>query len=369
MKVLTIVGTRPELIKLSQVIKKLDTTCEHILVHTGQNYDYELNEVFFKDLGIRKPDYFLECAEENFAYTISNIIRKSYDLLLKVKPDAFLIYGDTNSCLSVMSAKRLKIPIFHMEAGNRCFDERVPEEINRKIVDHLSDINLTISDHAKSYLEKEGLPPNRIIKVGSSMDEVLNIQKKQINESIIVDKLGLTNNGYFVVSIHREENVDSEDKLTSIVESLNEITTVFNKVAIFSIHPRTKMRLKQFNLESKLNDKVIKMKPLGFNDYIKLQKDSFCTISDSGTISEEASLLNFPAITIRETHERPEAMDEGTIIMSGLDKKNIVNSIKVVTSNLNFQVTKDYISPSLSSKIIKIIFSYTDYVNTYVWRK
>ena len=333
MKVMTIVGTRPEIIRLSSTIKTLDNCCEHILVHTGQNYDFELNEIFFKDLDLRDPDYFLEAAGKNSCDTVGNVISKSYELMKKIMPDAVLVLGDTNSCMSIYAAKRLKIPTFHMEAGNRCFDQRVPEEINRKMIDHLSDINLTISDHAKSYLEKEGLPPNRIIKVGSSMDEVLNIQKKQINESIIVDKLGLTNNGYFVVSIHREENVDSEDKLTSIVESLNEITTVFNKVAIFSIHPRTKMRLKQFNLESKLNDKVIKMKPLGFNDYIKLQKDSFCTISDSGTISEEASLLNFPAITIRETHERPEAMDEGTIIMSGLDKKNIVNSIKVVTSN------------------------------------
>lgn len=369
MKVLTIVGTRPEIIKLSQVIKKLDLTCEHVLAHTGQNFDYELNEVFFKDLAIRKPDFFLECAEENFAHTISNIIKKSYDLMIKVKPDAFLIYGDTNSCLSALSAKRLKIPIFHMEAGNRCFDERVPEEINRKIIDHLSDINLTISDHAKTYLEKEGISGNKIIKVGSSMDEVLNVQKSHINQSNILEKLLLKSNNYFVVSLHREENVDSKNKLKTIVESINEIITKFNKEVVFSIHPRTKKRLKQFKLDHILSERVIRMKPLGFNDYIKLQKESFCTISDSGTISEEASLLNFPAITIRETHERPEAMDEGTIIMSGLNKKNIVDSVHIVTKNRDYQITSDYISPNLSSKVLKIIFSYTSYINTQVWRK
>lgn len=369
MKVLTIVGTRPELIKLSQVIKKLDTHCEHILAHTGQNFDYELNEVFFEDLEIRKPDYFLECADVNFAYTIANVIKKTFDLVNEVKPDAILIYGDTNSCLSVIPAKRLKVPVFHMEAGNRCFDQNVPEELNRKIVDHLSDINMPISDHARDYLINEGIAPNTIIKVGSSMFEVLQCQLPKIKESTILERLNLEANKYFVVSLHREENVDSREKLIILIDSLNAVCEHFKMDMIFSIHPRTQKKLIEFNLDSTLHYRIHKSKPLGFNDYIKLQKDSFCTISDSGTISEEASILNFPAITIRETHERPEAMDEGTIIMSGLNKEHVLDSIKVATENKNFSKTMDYFTENLSSKVVKIIFSYTHYVNKYIWKK
>ena len=369
MKVLTIVGTRPELIKLSQVIKKLDKSTHHVLAHTGQNHDFELNEVFFKDLSIRKPNYFLNCAKNNFAYTIANIIKKTYDLIKEIKPDAILIYGDTNSCLSVIAAKRMKIPVFHMEAGNRCFDERVPEELNRKIVDHLSDINMPISDHAKKYLENEGISPNTIIKVGSSMYEVLKVQEKEINKSKILNELKLVKSKYFVVSLHREENVDTFEKLKSIVSILNSVVVEYDFSIVFSIHPRTKKRLKEFDLLGEMNSKIIKMKPLGFNDYIKLQKDAACTISDSGTISEESSILKFPAITIRESHERPEAMDEGTVIMSGLNCDNVLKSIKIAMEDTNFDITKDYKVENLSSKIIKIILSYTHYVNNFIWKK
>ena len=369
MKVLTIVGTRPELIKLSQVIKKLDIHCDHILAHTGQNFDYELNEVFFEDLEIRKPDYFLDCADVNFAYTIANVIKKTFDLVNEVKPDAVLIYGDTNSCLSVIPAKRLKVPIFHMEAGNRCFDQRVPEELNRKIVDHLSDINLPISDHARDYLKREGIAPNTIIKVGSSMFEVIEKQLPKIDSSTILDQLGVVDNNYFVVSLHREENVDSKEKLILLIDSLNFICEYFNMELIFSIHPRTQKKITEYKLDEIMDARIRKMKPLGFNDYIKLQKHSFCTISDSGTISEEASILNFPAITIRETHERPEAMDEGTIIMTGLNKEHVLDSIKVATQQKNFSKTNDYFTKNLSSKIVKIIFSYTHYVNNFTWKK
>ena len=371
MKIATIVGTRPELIKLSSVIKQLDEKCNHFLIHTGQNFDFELNEIFFKDLNIRKPDVFLEVAEENFAYTISKIIKKSYDILIKEKPDAVLVYGDTNSCLCVIVAKRLKIPVFHMEAGNRCFDQRVPEELNRKIVDHLSDINMPISDHARKYLEAEGILPETIIKVGSSMTEVLNNQKKYINESKILNKLNLKEKEYIVVSLHREENVDSIDNLTNIINSLNQIIDVFKKKIFFSIHPRTKNKLISFGLQKKLSKDVLQSKPLGFNDYIKLQQNSFCVISDSGTISEESSILKFPAITIRQSHERPEAMDEGTVIMTGFNQKNIIDSIKIVTSldvkSLN--TVSDYKTENVSQKVIKIIFSYVDYVNRNVWKK
>lgn len=369
MKVVTLVGTRPELIKLSQVIKKLDLLCDHTLIHTGQNYDYELNEVFFKDLEIRKPDYFLEAVGENLGHTIGNIISKSFDILEKIKPDAFLIYGDTNSCLGALSAKRLKIPIFHMEAGNRCFDLRVPEEINRKIVDHISDINMTISENARDYLISEGLEANKVIKVGSSMLEVLEIQKEKIERSNILEDLKVKNKEYFAVSLHREENVDSKEKIELILDTLNKVVETYQKKIVFSLHPRTRKRVQDFGLAHKLGDNFIILKPLGFNDYIKLQTNAYCTISDSGTISEESSLLRFPAITIREAHERPEAMEEGTIIMTGLNEKNIIDSINVVTSLNEFEVTRDYNTKFLSSKIIKIIFSYTKYINTFVWKK
>ena len=371
MKIATIVGTRPELIKLSEVIKKLDTVCEHLLIHTGQNFDFELNEIFFEDLEIRKPDIFLDASGENFAYTISQIISKSYDVLVKESPDAILLYGDTNSCLSVIVAKRLKIPVFHMEAGNRCFDERVPEELNRKIVDHLSDINMPISDHARKYLEREGILPETIIKIGSSMPEVINSQKNKINSSKILSKLKLKENDFIVVSLHREENVDSLENLSMIVNSLNEIVKVFKKKIIFSIHPRTKNKLISFGLLEKLSNNIIQSKPLGFNDYIKLQLTSFCVISDSGTISEECSILNFPAITIRQSHERPEAMDEGTVIMTGFEKQNIIDSIKIVTSPQSKRIitANDYLVENVSEKVVRVIFSYVDYINRNVWKK
>lgn len=371
MKIATIVGTRPELIKLSAVIKKLDTVCDHLLIHTGQNFDFELNEIFFKDLDIRNPNIFLEAAGDNFAYTISQIISKSYDVLVKERPDAILLYGDTNSCLSVIVAKRLKIPVFHMEAGNRCFDERVPEELNRKIVDHLSDINMPISDHARKYMEREGIPPETIIKIGSSMPEVLNNQNKKINSSNILSKLNLKEKDFIVVSLHREENVDGLNILTNIVSSINEIVKVYKKKVIFSIHPRTKKKLISFGLEDKLSSDVIQSKPLGFNDYIKLQQTSFCVISDSGTISEESSILKFPAITIRQSHERPEAMDEGTVIMTGFNKQNIIDSIKIVTSIDASQIntTLDYMPENVSEKVVRIMFSYVDYINRNVWKK
>ena len=371
MKIATIVGTRPELIKLSAVIKKLDSVCDHILIHTGQNFDFELNQIFFDDLGIRKPDIFLDAAGENFAYTISKIISKSYDTLVAKKPDAILLYGDTNSCISVIVAKRLKIPVFHMEAGNRCFDERVPEELNRKIVDHLSDINMPISDHARNYLEREGILPETIIKIGSSMPEVLNNQMNKIKSSDILSKLNLKEGEFFVVSLHREENVDSNDNLTNIINTLNEIVKVFKKKVIFSIHPRTKNKIISFGLDKVLSNDIIQSKPLGFNDYIQLQISSFCVISDSGTISEESSILKFPAITIRQSHERPEAMDEGTVIMTGFNKINILDSINIVTRfNAKKIITaKDYTSENISEKVVRIIFSYVDYINRNIWKK
>lgn len=364
---MTIVGTRPEIIKLSQVIKELDLYTEHILVHTGQNYDYELNEIFFEEMGIRKPDIFMNSAGKTAAETIGNVISKSDELFKKNKPDALLIYGDTNSCLSVISAKRNKIPVFHMEAGNRCFDQRVPEEINRKIVDHLSDINLTITEHARKYLIAEGIRPETIIKVGSSMKEVLRENRELINQSDILNKLNLTTKKYFVLSAHREENIDNLNNFTNLVNSLNAICEQYQIPIIFSCHPRTQKLLME--KEIKLHELVKISKPLGFFDYIKLQQNAFCVISDSGTITEESSLLGFPAITIREAHERPEGMDEGTLIMSGLKKENVLNSIKIVTNQIGkIDVVKDYDVDYLAQKIVKIIASYTEYVNKNTWK-
>ncbi len=371
MKIATIVGTRPELIKLSMVIKKLDKHSEHCLIHTGQNFDFELNQVFFEDLGIREPDYFLEAAQENFAYTISSIISKSYDVLKKVNPDALLVYGDTNSCLSVIVAKRLKIPVFHMESGNRCFDQRVPEELNRKVVDHLSDINLSISEHARKYMEDEGIRPETIIKIGSSMPEVLKHQKQKISNSKILDNYKLKPRNYFVVSIHREENVDDESNLRTLVDAINAIVDQYGYKIIFSIHPRTQNNLNKLELDKKLNPEVIKLKPLGFNDYIKLQLNSFCVISDSGTVSEESSILKFPAVTVRQAHERPEAMDEGTLIMTGLSCENIIDSVRIVTDpeRLSINIAEDYSCENVSEKVIRIIYSYVDYINRNTWKK
>lgn len=366
MKVMTIVGTRPEIIKLACVIPALDEFTEHTLVHTGQNYDYELNEIFFSGMGIRKPDIFMNAAGENAAETIGNVIKMSDELFKQHKPDALLVYGDTNSCLSVISAKRNKIPVFHMEAGNRCFDQRVPEEINRKIVDHLSDINMTITEHARRYLVAEGIPAETVIKTGSSMKEVLEKNKESIDKSDVLNKLGLKEKEYFLLSTHREENLDNEKNFNDLIDSINAICETYKYPVIFSVHPRTQKVIDGKGI--KLHELVKTMKPLGFADYVKLQQNAFCVISDSGTITEESSLLGFPAITVRQAHERPEGMDEGTLIMTGLDKQTILNSIKIVIST-RMPIVKDYDADLVSQKVVRIIMSYTDYINRTVWHK
>jgi len=372
-KVMTIIGTRPEIIKLSRVIAELEKYTEHILVHSGQNYDYELNEVFFQEMGIEKPDYFLNAAADNAAETIANVISKSDKLLDEVKPDAVLLYGDTNSCLSVISAKRRKIPVFHMEAGNRCFDQRVPEEINRKIVDQLSDINMVLTEHARRYLIAEGIRPETVIKTGSSMLEVLNYHKEEIENSDVLNRLGLKEKEFFIVSIHREENVDSEQNFHDLLESLNKIAQTYGKRIIVSTHPRTRKKLEVMD-DKMFNPLIEFMKPLGFFDYIALQKNAYCAISDSGTITEESSILNFPAITIRQAHERPEGMDEGTLIMSGLKSDDILLAIDIVTAQWNenpdiIHLVKDYDTDNVSKKVVRIIVSYIDYINRTVWRE
>jgi len=373
LKVMTIVGTRPEIIKLSRVMAELDKYTEHIIVHTGQNFDYELNEIFFKELHIRKPDYFLDAAGKNAAETIANVIQKSDALMETVKPDAVLLYGDTNSCLSVISAKRRKIPIFHMEAGNRCFDQRVPEEINRKIVDHLSDINMPLSEHARRYLLAEGLRPETVIKTGSPMTEVLLYHKDEIERNEVLEKEGLRKGKYFIVSTHREENVDSEKNFSDLLASLNAIVDKYQKKVIVSTHPRTRKKLESIGFVNS-NPMIEFMKPFGFMEYVKLQQNAFCVISDSGTITEESSILHFPAITIRQAHERPEGMDEGTLIMSGLDNMRILESIEVVTRQYAegkdvIHSIPDYAADNVSKKVVRIILSYTDYVNRTVWHK
>ena len=373
LKVMTIVGTRPEIIKLSRVMAELDKYTEHIMVHTGQNFDYELNEIFFQELRIRKPDYFLDAAGKNAAETIANVIRKSDELMDQVKPDALLLYGDTNSCISVISAKRRKIPIFHMEAGNRCFDQRVPEEINRKIVDHLSDINMPLSEHARKYLLAEGLRPETVIKTGSPMTEVLIYHKAEIEENDVLEKEGLKKGDYFIVSTHREENVDSEKNFSDLLSSLNAIVDKYHKKAIASTHPRTRKQLESIGFITS-NPMIEIMKPFGFMEYIKLQQNAFCVISDSGTITEESSILHFPAITIRQAHERPEGMDEGTLIMTGLNSDRILESIEIVTSQYAegadvIHSIPDYASDNVSKKVVRIILSYTDYINRTVWHK
>lgn len=369
-KVMTIVGTRPEIIKLSRVIDELEKYTDHILVHTGQNFDYELNEVFFNQMKIKKPDYYLDSVGQSTAQTIGNIIYKTDEILEKTKPEAVLLYGDTNSCLSVISAKRRKIPVFHMEAGNRCFDQRVPEELNRKIVDHLSDINLTLTEHARRYLMNEGIPPETIIKSGSCMQEVLEHYKSDIENSQVLKNLSLNSKSYFVLSAHREENIDLQINFNDLVETLNYLCEKYHKKIIFSTHPRTMKKLNELpqgNLHSLINI----IKPLGFFDYIKLQMEAFCTISDSGTITEESSILGFPAITIRNTHERPEGMDEGTLIMSGLKKERVLQAIEIVTSQFEEcgrqKIVSDYNVTKVSTKVVRIIQSYTDYVNRKTW--
>lgn len=370
LSVVTIVGTRPEIIKLSEVMKLLDKHVEHIIIHTGQNYDYELNEIFFEQLGVRKPDYFLDAAKGTPAETIGDIISKTDSLLRKLNPEAVLLYGDTNSCLSVIAAKRLKIPIFHMEAGNRCFDQRVPEEINRKIVDHLSDINLPLSEQARDYLIAEGLKPETVIKIGSPMQEVLLSNMLKIDASNILKDEGLTQNNYFLMSIHREENVDSKKNFSNLMNAIEGISEEFNLPIIISTHPRTRKKLEEMQYESS-NSLIRFSKPYGFHEYNKLQKEAFCVISDSGTITEEASILKLNAITIRQAHERPEGMDEGTVVMSGLEKNRVLQSIKAVTSNdcPPTKIISDYDVTNVSTKVLRIILSYTDYVNRTVWHK
>ncbi len=372
-KVMTIVGTRPEIIKLSAVMKELDKFTEHIIVHTGQNYDYELNELFFEQLGVRTPDYFLEAVKGTPCETIGDIIAKADKLFSEIQPDALLIYGDTNSCLSVIPAKKRKIPIFHMEAGNRCFDQRVPEEVNRKIVDHLSDINMPLSEQARDYLIAEGLNPETIIKTGSPMTEVLNVNMDKIKESDILTKEKLKAKEYIVMSIHREENVDSPKNFTDLLESIDALTQKYNIPIIISTHPRTRKKLEEIGYEN--SNPLIKFsKPYGFHEYNNLQMNAYCVISDSGTIAEEGSILNLPAVTIRQAHERPEGMDETTVIMSGLNKNRIIDSVEVAVKHNNesertIKPVQDYTADNVSKKVLRIILSYIDYVNRTVWHK
>jgi UDP-N-acetylglucosamine 2-epimerase len=367
MKVLTVVGTRPEIIRLSRVISKLDQFTEHVLIHTGQNFDYELNKIFFDDLGVRSPDYFLDAAGATLSQTIGSIIIKIDEVLEKERPDALLVLGDTNSGLSVIPAKRRKIPIFHMEAGNRCYDQRVPEETNRKIIDHLSDINLPYSSIAREYLLKEGFPAEQIIKTGSPMYEVLDYYRVNIASSKVLGNFNLLEKKYFVISSHREENVDNFKSLRKIVEIINQVCDKYSMPIIFSVHPRTKKQLDKYGFD--LNPFVILSKPLGFFDYVKLQKDAYCVISDSGTITEEASILNFAAINLRTVHERPEGMEEGAVVMTGLNAERVLESIPVAVELRSQKVVNDYNTPLVSEKILKIILSYTDYIRQRVWKE
>lgn len=373
LKVMTIVGTRPELIKMSRVIAEFDKHTRHVLVHTGQNFDYELNQVFFEDLSIRRPDHFLEAAGDNAAQTIARVIEKSDAVLAAEQPDALLLYGDTNSCLSVIAAKRRKIPVFHMEAGNRSFDQRVPEELNRKVLDHLSDINLVLSEHARRYLIAEGIRPETIIKTGSHMREVLDHYMPRIQNSTVLDQLGLVPEKYFVVSAHREENVDTPQNLQDLLETLNAIAQSYDMPVIVSTHPRTKKRLDAFDIGS-LDERIRFLKPFAFSDYIGLQINALCVLSDSGTITEEASLLNLPAITIRSAHERPEGMDEGTLIMAGLKKERVLDAARVIIaqhdrSNRVLAPVEDYEALAVSKQVLRVVFSYVDYINRTVWSK
>jgi UDP-N-acetylglucosamine 2-epimerase (non-hydrolysing) len=373
LKVMTIVGTRPEIIKLSQVIKELDIHVKHTIVHTGQNYDYALNELFFEQLDIRKPDIFLEAVKGTPSETIADIIAKVDKVFEKIKPDALLIYGDTNSCLSVIAAKKRKIPIFHMEAGNRCFDQRVPEEVNRKIVDHLSDINMPLSEQARGYLIAEGIRPETIIKTGSPMAEILNANMDKIKSSDILKKEGLKAKAYILMSIHREENVDSPKNFSDLLESIDALTKKYNMPIIISTHPRTRKKLKDIGYQNK-NHLIRFSKPYGFHEYNNLQINAFCLISDSGTIAEEGSILNLPAVTIRQAHERPEGMDETTVIMSGLSKTRVLQAVDVATTHNSqeprvIKPVQDYKADNVSKKVLRIILSYVDYINRTVWHK
>ena len=370
---MTVVGTRPELIKMSRVIAQFDEHTQHILVHTGQNFDYELNQVFFDELGIRKPDYFLKANGEKPAQTIARVIEKADEVFDKEQPDALLLYGDTNSCLSIISAKRRKIPVFHMEAGNRCFDQRVPEELNRKVLDHLSDINLVLTEHARSYLVAEGIAADRIIKTGSHMQEVLNHFMPKIKQSIVLNKLDLNAQRYFIVSAHREENVDTTANLQDLLDTLKALVKQYDMPVIVSTHPRTRQRMEKLGIEG-LDPRIKFLKPFGFFDYIKLQMEAFCILSDSGTITEESSLLNLPAVTIRNAHERPEGMDEGTLIMSGLKAERVLDSVRVITHQHSLlershKLVQDYDGGKVSQKVLRVVLSYTDFVNRTVWSK
>ena len=374
LKVVTVVGTRPEIIRLSRVIAELDNSkaIDHVLIHTGQNYDYALNEIFFKELGIRTPDHFLEAAAKTSAETIGNILIKIDPLLESIHPDALLVLGDTNSCLCAIPAKKRQIPVFHMEAGNRCFDQRVPEETNRKIVDHIADINLTYSDIAREYLLREGLPADRVIKTGSPMFEVLSFYEKEILESTVLKKLSLKKENYFLVSAHREENISNENNFKSLIESLNQLAFNFKFPIIVSTHPRTRNKLNELNLST--NSLIQFLEPLGFIDYNALQKNAYVVLSDSGTISEESSILNFRALNIREAHERPEAMEEAAVMMVGLHSRNIIRGVEEVMSQhtadqRNYNLVSDYSKPNVSSKVVRIILSYTSYINRVVWKK
>lgn len=372
LKVMSVVGTRPEIIRLSRVLAQLDKHCEHILVHTGQNYDFELNEVFFNDLGVRKPDYFLNAAGKNAAETIGQVIINVDQALEEIQPDAMLVLGDTNSCLSAIPAKRRKVPIFHMEAGNRCFDQRVPEETNRRIVDHTADINLTYSSIARDYLLAEGLPADRVIKTGSPMFEVLNHYMPQVDASDVLARLGLTKGEFFVVSAHREENVDSPKQLNKLAETLNTVAAHYGLPVIVSTHPRTRNRIEAQGIQ--FNDNIKLLKPLGFHDYNHLQKNAKAVLSDSGTINEESSIMNFPALNLREAHERPEGMEEASVMMVGLNVERVMQALQVLESQPSgderiLRQVYDYSMPNVSDKVVRIIHSYTDYVKRVVWRE
>ena len=374
LKVVSVVGTRPEIIRLSRVLARLDNYCDHVLVHTGQNYDYELNQVFFEDLGVRKPNYFLNCATDSVSAgnTIGNLITAVDKVLSEINPDSMLVLGDTNSCLSVIPAKRRKIPTFHMEAGNRCFDLRVPEETNRRIVDHTADINLTYSTIARDYLLREGLSPDMIIKTGSPMFEVLTYYRAQIDASDVLNRLNLKENGYFVVSAHREENIEEPQNFIKLVDILNSIAEDYNLPVIVSTHPRTQKRINQTN--TIFHPKVRLLKPLGFHDYVKLQLSARAVLSDSGTINEESSILNFPAVNLREAHERPEGMEEAAVMMVGLSVERVRQALSILSDQLRgaercLRLVDDYSMPNVSDKVVRIIHSYTDYVNRVVWKK
>jgi UDP-N-acetylglucosamine 2-epimerase (non-hydrolysing) len=376
LKVMTLIGTRPELIKMSRVIAEMDKHVNHILVHSGQNYDYELNQIFFDDLEIRKPDFFLNASRDSVAKSIAEIIAGADELFERLKPDALLLYGDTNTCLAVIPAKRRKIPVFHMEAGNRCFDQRVPEELNRKVVDHLSDINMVLTEHARRYLITEGIKQETIIKTGSHMEEVLNYYMPKIQASPILNQYQLKENEFFVVSAHREENVDSPENLRDLIDSLEALAQQYEYPIFFSTHPRTRNRIEHF-IQRELNPLICFAKPLGLLDYIKLQLSAFCVLSDSGTITEEASILNLPAITIRNAHERPEGMDEGTLVMSGLHRERVLEAVRAVTAQHEYSgraqrvisMVKDYQGGLVSKKVLRIVLSYVDYINRTVWLK